>query len=277
MYLDHFGLREYPFGITPDTDFVFPGAAHQEALNTLMIAVDSGEGFIKITGEVGTGKTLLCRRFLAHMEKTGAQVAYIPNPQLEPRTLLRAIAEELLISLPAESDEFHLINAVHMALLDRACSGKRVVVCLDEAQAIPLATLEYLRLLSNLETEKTKLVQLVFFGQPELDTHLADPSVRQLRQRIAFEYRMHGLSVAEVGQYLSHRLHVAGSRQPIFSKAAVRRLHKASGGTPRVLNILAHKSLLTAFGDGGLQVDGKHVLSAVKDSPGIARAIGWWS
>lgn len=278
MYLEHFGLQEYPFGITPDTSFVFAGEAHQEALNTLMIAVESGEGFIKITGEVGTGKTLLCRRFLAQMEKAGAQVAYIPNPQLEPRTLLQAIAEELSIPLLADGDEFHLINNLHTALLDRARKGKRVVVCLDEAQAIPIATLEHLRLLSNLETEKAKLVQLVFFGQPELETNLADPSVRQLRQRIAFEYRLHGLSLAEVGQYLSHRLHVAGCRQgQIFSKTAVRRLHKASAGTPRVLNILAHKSLLATFGEGGLQVEGHHVLTAVKDSPGIARSIGWWS
>lgn len=278
MYLEHFGLAEYPFGITPDTSYVFSATAHQEALNTLLIAIESGEGFIKITGEIGTGKTLLCRRFVAHMEKSGALVAYIPNPQLEPRTLLLAVAEELAIDLPADDAEYHLIKGLHAALLERAGAGQRVVVCLDEAQAIPRETLEHLRLLSNLETEKTKLLQLVFFGQPELDTHLADPSVRQLRQRIAFEYRLHGLSHQEVAQYLVHRMRVAGCRtEGLFTRTAVRRLHKASRGTPRVLNILAHKSLLVAFGEGGQQVKGHHVVLAAKDSAGIARSIGWWS
>ncbi len=278
MYLQHFGLTEYPFGITPDTSYVFSATAHQEALNTLMVAIDSGEGFIKITGEIGTGKTLLCRRFVLQMEMAGALVAYIPNPQMEPRTLLLAIAEELGIALAADDDEFHLNKALHKALLERALAGQRVVVCLDEAQAIPLPTLEHVRLLSNLETEKMKLLQLVFFGQPELDKHLSETSVRQLRQRIAFEYRLHGFSRQEVGQYLVHRLRVAGCRQEgMFTRAAVRRLHKASLGTPRVLNILAHKSLLATFGEGGQQVKGRHVLMAVKDSPGIARPIGWWS
>ncbi len=278
MYLEHFGLKEYPFGITPDTSYVFSATAHQEALNTLLIAIESGEGFIKITGEIGTGKTLLCRRFVAQLEKTGAIVAYIPNPQLEPRTLTLAIAEELSIDLAPDDYEFHLIKALNAALLERARAGQRVVVCLDEAQAIPLATLEHLRLLSNLESEKTKLMQLVFFGQPELDERLAEPSVRQLRQRIAFEYRLHGLSHIEVMQYLSHRLRVAGCRSgDLFTKTATRRLYKASRGTPRVLNILSHKALLCAFGEGLPQVKGHHVLMAVKDSAGIAKNIGWWS
>jgi MSHA biogenesis protein MshM len=278
VYLQHFGLSEYPFGITPDTSYVFSATAHQEALNTLLIAIESGEGFIKITGEIGTGKTLLCRRFVAQMEKNGSLVAYIPNPQLEPHTLLMAIAEELGIALPADDIEIHLIKALNMALLGYAREGVRVVVCLDEAQAIPLATLEHLRLLSNLETEKAKLVQIVFFGQPELDDHLANPSVRQLRQRIAFEYRLHGLSQKEVEQYLAHRLRVAGCRQEgMFTRTAVRRLHKASRGTPRVINILAHKALLASFGEGGQSVKGHHVVMAARDSAGIARSIGWWS
>ena len=278
MYLDHFGLTEFPFGITPDTSFIYAGTAHQEALNTLLVAIENGEGFIKITGEIGTGKTLLCRRFVAQMEKAGAHVAYIPNPQLEPQTLLLAIAEELGIVLPASDDAgYHLIKAINQVLLERVMAGKRVVVCLDEAQAIPLPTLECVRLLSNLETEKDKLLQLVFFGQPELDQHLAAPAVRQLRQRIAFEYRLQGLSRLEVGQYLAHRLRCAGCRQDVFTTAAIRRLHKASGGTPRVVNILAHKALLVAFGAGLQHVTGHHVLIAAKDSAGFARRIGWWS
>ncbi len=278
MYLEHFGLTEYPFGITPDTSFVFSATAHQEALNTLLVAIESGEGFIKITGEIGTGKTLLCRRFVAHMDKAGARVAYVPNPQLSPQELMVAIAEELNVSVPEHGREIQTIKALSLALLERARAGQRVIVCLDESQAIPLESLERLRLLSNLETEKKKLVQLVFFGQPELDEHLADQRVRQLRQRIAFEYRLTGLSSLEVGQYLAHRLRVAGFRTgELFTGAAIRRLHKASGGTPRVLNILAHKSLLAAFGEGRQQVKGSHVLKAAQDSAGIAKRIGWWS
>lgn len=278
MYLGHFGLTEYPFGITPDTSFVYSATSHQEALNTLLVATESGEGFIKITGEVGTGKTLLCRRFIAQLERSGAAIAYIPNPQLEPRTLLLAIAEELRIKMEPLDFQFHLVNTLNAALLELARAGRRVVVCLDEAQAIPSESLEHLRLLSNLETEKSKLMQIIFFGQPELDDKLSDPAVRQLRQRIAFEYRLHGLSREEARQYLAHRVRVAGYRGgDLFTRGAVRRLHKASRGTPRVINILAHKSLLSAFGDGSSEVKGRHVLAAARDSASLVRQIGWWS
>lgn len=278
MYLNHFGLREFPFSITPDTSFIYSADAHQEALNTLLIGLNSGEGFIKITGEVGTGKTLLCRRFIAQMERTGAAIAYIPNPQLEPRILLLAIAEELGIAMQPLDYQFHLVNTLNAALLELARAGRRVVVCLDEAQAIPRESLEHLRLLSNLETEKSKLMQIIFFGQPELDENLANPAVRQLRQRIAFEYHLHGLSRDEARQYLAHRARVAGYRGgELFSGGAVRRLHKASRGTPRVINILAHKALLSAFGEGSAEVKGRHALAAAKDSASIVRQIGWWS
>ena len=278
MYLTHFGLSELPFGITPDTGFVFSATSHQEAMNTLLVALASGEGFIKITGEIGTGKTLLCRRFMASLG-SDVSVAYIPNPQLEPRTLLMAIAEELGIPLEKYDYQFHLIKHMNEALMKQAEDGRRVVVCIDEAQAIPLETLESLRLLSNLESEKAKLMQVVLFGQPELDDKLADPSVRQLRQRIAFEYRLHGLSREEVGHYLAHRLRVAGYRgnSSLFSGAAIRKLHKASRGTPRVLNILAHKALISAFGDGKSEVTGRHVINAARDSGALVRRIGWWS
>ena len=189
MYQAHFGLQELPFGITPDTSFAYACTSHQEALNTLLVAVRNGEGFIKITGEVGTGKTLLCRRFLATLDDTYAS-AYIPNPYLEPRALLLALAEELGVSLAREEDQHHLIKALTQALLGFAEHGKSVVLCLDEAQAMPIESLEALRLLTNLETEKRKLLQVVLFGQPELDDRLAQESVRQLRQRITFQYRL---------------------------------------------------------------------------------------
>lgn len=269
LYLSHFGLSEAPFGITPDTSFVFSGAAHQEALNTLLVAARGGEGFMKITGEVGTGKTLLCRRFLSTLGE-GFVTAYLPNPYLEPRTLLLALAEELGVALDKDADQYHLLKALNLALLNFARQKKSVLLCLDEAQAMPLETMETLRLFSNLETEKRKLLQLVLFGQPELDDQLANPSIRQLRQRITFYYRLRGLNRNEVEHYLAHRLRVAGHRgNSLFSSAAIRALHRASVGTPRVLNILAHKAMMSVFGEGGQQVLPRHVRLAVDDTEGV--------
>jgi MSHA biogenesis protein MshM len=274
MYLSHFGLKELPFGITPDTQFVFAGNAHQEALNTLLVAIQSGEGFIKITGEVGTGKTLLCRRFLSALGD-GYVTAYLPNPYLEPRILLLAIAEELGLSLERYDHHFHLVKAVNECLLGYARQEKSVVLCIDEAQAMPIESLESLRLLSNLETEKRKLLHLVLFGQPELDTKLADPSVRQLRQRIAFHCRLGRLQRDELEFYLSHRLRVAGYRgDRVFAPSAVRLIHRASRGTPRVVNILAHKALLSAFGEGRRQVAAPHLRTAVRDTE--EARLPWW-
>lgn len=276
MYEPHFGLREPPFGITPDTSFTYAGNAHQEALNTLLVAARNGEGFMKVTGEVGTGKTLLCRRFLAALEPARFVSAYIPNPYLEPRTLTFALADELRIPLSRDADQHHLLKELARALLNFARQGKTVVVCLDEAQAMPLETLEALRLLTNLETEKRKLLQVVLFGQPELDERLAHVSVRQLRQRITFQYRLSALSAGEVEHYLAHRLRVAGYRgNQLFTRQAVRRLHRASRGVPRLVNIIAHKSLLLAFGEGQQQVLPEHVRSAAADTPAAAAKRRW--
>ena len=276
MYQSHFGLQELPFGITPDTSFAYACASHQEALNTLLVAVKNGEGFIKITGEVGTGKTLLCRKFLATLGDTYVS-AYIPNPYLEPRTLLLALAEELGVSLAKEDDQHHLIKGLTHALLDFAGQGKSVVLCLDEAQAMPIESLEALRLLTNLETEKRKLLQVVLFGQPELDAKLAGDSVRQLRQRITFQYRLGELGREELDYYLAHRLRVAGYRgNRLITKPAVRALHRASGGIPRLINVLAHKSMLLAFGEGAQQVTPGHVHAAANDTPAARRPSGWW-
>ncbi|MCK6405888.1 MAG: AAA family ATPase [Rhodocyclaceae bacterium] len=275
MYLQHFGLNEFPFGITPDTSFVFSAQGHQEALNTLLVALQCGEGFVKITGEVGTGKTLLCRRLLQTLGD-GAVTAYLPNPNLEPQTLLLALAEELRIDDAANLDQYHLLRRINRALLDFARSGKRVVLCIDEAQAMPLDTLEALRLVSNLETEKRKLIQIVLFGQPELDEKLANPVVRQLLQRITFHQRLQGLDREEIALYLQHRMRVAGYRgEPLFSPGALRALRRATGGTPRLINVLAHKSLMSAFGEGRQVVKFQHVKGAAQDTEG-ARSAGWW-
>jgi MSHA biogenesis protein MshM len=275
VYLNHFGLREFPFGITPDTSFIYSADAHQEALNTLLIGLNTGEGFIKITGEVGTGKTLLCRRFLATLGEDQL-VAYLPNPMLEPRILLIAIAEELGLKLQGFDYQFHLLKEFNQHLLDMAAQGKRVVICIDEAQSMPLESLEALRLLSNLETEKRKLLQVVMFGQPELDQKLADPAVRQLRQRIVFHYRMPGLKLQEAAHYLAHRLRVAGHRDgDVFPPASARRLFRWSSGTPRLVNVLAHKSMLLAYGEGKTRVSRAHVDLAGNDTEGL-RPLHWW-
>lgn len=275
MYLDHFGLREFPFGITPDTSFIYSADAHQEALNTLLIGLETGEGFIKITGEVGTGKTLLCRRFLATL-KDDQVVAYLPNPMLEPRMLLLAIAEELGLTLLGHDYQYSLLKQFNQHLMQMATEGKKVIICIDEAQSMPLESLEALRLLSNLETEKRKLLQVVMFGQPELDQKLADPSVRQLRQRIVFHYRMPGLRQQEAVHYLAHRLRVAGHRDGnVFSAPTSRLLFQWSRGTPRLLNILAHKSMLLAYGEGTTRVGRRHVALAGRDTEG-STAPAWW-
>jgi len=279
MYRSHFGLREPPFGITPDTSFAFSCATHQEALNTLLVAVSTGEGFMKITGEVGTGKTLLCRRFLATLDAKFV-TAYIPNPYLEPRALMLTLADELRVPVDAGAEQHQLLKHLSHALLDFAREGKRVVVCLDEAQAMPLETLEALRLLSNLETEKRKLLQVVLFGQPELDDNLAQESVRQLRQRITFQYHLGALSRKELDYYLVHRLRVAGYvGAPLFPARATAQIYRATRGVPRLVNIVAHKSLLLAYGEGGHAVMPRQVRSAARDTQSARgrRQAWWWS
>jgi MSHA biogenesis protein MshM len=270
IYLNHFGLREPPFGITPDTSFFFACASSQEGLNTLLVAVANGEGFIKITGEVGTGKTLLCRKLLATLSDNCA-TAYIPNPNLEPRTLLFALCDELDVEVEPDLDQHRLIKALNHALLDFARERRRVVICLDETQAMPLETLETLRLLTNLETEKRKLAQVILFGQPELDQKLAHESVRQLRQRITFQHHLGTLTREELAHYLAHRLSVAGYvGDGVFSGPAVGAIHRATRGVQRLVKLLAHKSMMLAFGEGVRQVRVRHARAAIADTPAVS-------
>ena len=272
MYLTHFALREPPFGLTPDTAFAFACTPHQEALNTLLLASASGEGFMKVTGEVGTGKTLLCRRFLAQLDEASI-TAYIPNPSLDPHGLLLALAEELGIECDRDGNQTDLVKALNNVLLEHAKNGKRVIVCLDEAQAMPLETLESLRLLSNLETEKRKLFQVVLFGQPELDKKLADESVRQLQQRITFQYHLSPLLRRELEYYVSHRLRIAGYMgDRLFNRASLNALYRATRGVPRLINIVAHKALLAAYGQGRHYVSAAHVRRAAEDTPSARRS-----
>ncbi|MFQ6404255.1 ExeA family protein [Methylophilus sp. 'Pure River'] len=276
MYLQHFGLKEYPFTITPDTSFYYATRSLQEALNTLLIAIQSGEGFVKITGEVGTGKTLLCRRLLKALEPS-CMVAFIPNPYLDPHALLMTLANEFGVAFKPDFTHHDMIDALNRKLLTFADEGRHVVVCLDEVQAMPLETLEALRLLSNLETEKRKLIQVVIFGQPELEERINHPSIRQLRQRIGFEYHLKGLQWSELGFYLNHRMHIAGYQGGmIFTPASMRLLYRYANGIPRLLNILAHKSLLSAFGRGQQGVSAEDVRAAIMDTQASVKAQHRW-
>jgi MSHA biogenesis protein MshM len=279
MYLDHFGLHESPFSITPDTAFTFAAPSHQDALTTLLVALRGGEGFVKVTGEVGTGKTLLCRTLLAALaQEDGVVTAYLPQPQLAPREMLRALAAELRLDPRRRSAAPELHAAIEQGLIAAAEQGQRVVVCIDEAQAMPAETLEALRLLSNLETAKRKLLQIVLFGQPELDTLLASAACRSLASRIGFAAELAPLTRADFARYLQHRLLVAGWRGPaVFGVVARALLYRASHGVPRRANMLAHKALLLAYGDGVHRVSARHAWAAVRDgrrhAPSL-RAIG---
>lgn len=279
MYLRHFSLREAPFSITPDPAFFFPHDGAQAALNTLLVALRSGEGFLKIVGEVGCGKTVLCRQLLKTLQAE-CVTAYIPNPDMGPDDLLLALALELNVELTAPHSRYQMLGALRDCLLQHAEAGRRVVVCIDEAQAIPLRTVESLRLLSNLETEKQKLLQLVLLGQPELDERLARPEIRQLLQRITFSEHLGPMAARSVPAYLQHRLATAALDEltdvKLFDAAAARALGRYSGGVPRLVNVLAHKSLMLVYGENGHRVKTRHVRMAAADTPGVQAPPSWW-
>lgn len=266
MYLAHFGLREAPFSLTPDTGFFFNGAGFQEALNVLFVALESGEGFVKITGDPGTGKTLLCRKLLNTLQE-GYVTAYIPNPLLSPMDLYKALADELGIPFKRDLGFQRFLGLVTRRLLELAQAGKNVVLLVDESQSLPDETLEALRLMTNLETEKHKILQVVLFGQPELDQRLERPECRQLKQRITFSYVLKGLNESELNSYISHRLQVAGyNGPPLLEAGAMKMLGRVGRGVPRVVNILCHKALMAAFGEGRSLVGEDQVRRAVADT-----------
>lgn len=268
MYEQFFGLKEKPFSLTPDTEYFYRYSGHQEALNVLLVALRNGEGFVRVVGEVGTGKTLLCRQLLKVLQNDCATV-YLPNPLLTPRELYQAIVCELELEVPAGATVQYLNQRILEELIRLRELDRPLVVLIDEAQAMPLQSLEALRLLSNLETEKEKLLHIFFFAQPEFEQRLAQTELRQLRQRITYSYRLPTLRLQEVSGYLDHRLQVAGYKaQGMFQPAAVRLLHRASRGVPRVINLLAHKSLLAAFGKGLRQIDKRILRAAIKDTKG---------
>jgi len=266
MYQQHFGLRELPFSLTPDTGYFFSYGHYADALNTLLVALRVGEGFIKVSGEVGTGKTLLCRKLINSLDAQFVS-AYIPNPMLTPYGLQTAVAEELGLEISRNYGQHQLQKMIAERIIELNGMGKRVVLCLDEAQAMPLETLETLRLLTNLETEKSKLLQVVLFGQPELDKHLDDARVRQLKQRITFSYQLRPIDPHGLDSYVTHRLLVAGYQGGnLFQPGAMQSLYRASRGIPRLINILSHKAMMVAYGRGETTVGAGHVKSAIDDT-----------
>jgi MSHA biogenesis protein MshM len=279
MYLGHFSLREAPFSITPDTDFFYPHEGAQASLNMLLVALRSGEGFLKVVGELGCGKTVLCRQLLKTLQGEFV-TAYIPNPDMGPDDLLLALADELCVVIAHPVQRHAVMNGIGACLVQHARQGRRVVVCIDEAQAIPVRTVESLRLLSNLETEKRKLLQIVLLGQPDLDTKLQRPEIRQLLQRITFSEYLGPMELDRVPVYLSHRLDTAAldrnTRTELFAPAAAAAIARASGGVPRLINVLAHKCLMLAYGEGVDCVSPEHVRLAVADTASLKKPAPWW-
>lgn len=246
MYEAYFGLRDTPFSITPNPRYMFMSQRHAEALAHLQYGVASGGGFIQLTGEVGTGKTMLVRCMLEELP-AGVDVALIINPALDGADFLRAICDELQLPRDGEQSSHALMQKLNRHLLESHAAGRRTVLIVDEAQALPPGTLEQIRLLTNLETESTKLLQILLVGQPELRDTLARNDLRQLAQRITGRYHLPPLSRPELERYIRHRLAVAGAPGRIFTPAAVRAVHRASQGIPRLANVLCDRALLGAY------------------------------
>ena len=270
MYEKYYGLNEKPFNLTPDTDFYYQSLTHQQALNVLMISLKNGDGFIKLTGEVGTGKTLLCRKLLDILDDQFSTV-YIPNPYMSCKALLKAVAEEMGLEQTEEDGDF--LASINEQLIRNAQENKQTVILLDEAQSLPVESLDAIRLLSNLETEKQKLVQIVLFGQPELDQVLENKNIRQLKQRIVHASELQTLSFTNVVRYVEHRLRSAGYYGPnIFTRKALQRLYKKSLGIPRIINLLSNKALMLAYAAGVFYVDARMIDEAAEDSQQVNKA-----
>jgi type II secretory pathway predicted ATPase ExeA/septal ring-binding cell division protein DamX len=266
MYYEHFGLTQAPFKITPNTDFFFTGGNRGPVLEALLYAITRGEGIVKVTGEVGSGKTMLCNMLQDRLPDLVESV-YLANPSVGPEEVLQAIAFELQLGLDRNADRLEVMHALQDYLVKRHAEGMRVVVFIEESQSMPLATLEEIRLLSNLETRSDKLLQIVMFGQPELDENLRRPEIRQLRDRIAHSFRLQPLTDEEVREYLMFRMRAAGYRGPdIFSSGVVRQIAKASSGLTRRVNLIADKALLAAFSEDTHTIRPRHVQAALRDS-----------
>jgi len=278
MYLEYFGLGKPPFRITPDTHVFFEGRQRGPALLALKYAVESGEGITKVVGEVGTGKTMLCR-MLPTIANDDIDWVYLAHPSLSADQMLQEIARELGLEMTAHGDKLTVMRSLHTTLLQRHAANRKVVVLVEEAQEIPLQTLEELRLLSNLETDEHKLLQIVLFGQPELDERLADRKIRQLRERITHSLYLQPLDLSDIHAYLNFRLRASGHQGPdLFTPQSARVIEKYSHGLIRRINILADKALLAAYASGSSTIRVSDIKRAAIDSQYVARRPRWpWS
>ncbi|HEU0152723.1 MAG TPA: AAA family ATPase [Arenimonas sp.] len=268
MYLEHYGLAEPPFSITPDPRFVYLSERHRDALAHLLFGIGQGGGggFVQLTGEVGTGKTTLCRLLLEQLPEN-TRVALVLNPRLSPVELLETICEELRIPLDGRRGSLKaLVDALNAYLLQAYADGLRVVLIIDEAQNLSVEALEQVRLLTNLETDTQKLLQIVLLGQPELRELLAREDLRQLAQRITARFHLTPLDAGEIDHYLRHRFAVAGGQRFPFTKLAVKRIHQHSGGVPRLANIIAERALLAGYAHDEAQIGERWVDRAAREA-----------
>jgi len=279
IYLTHFGLEKAPFSLTADPHFYIDFIPHKEALEVITTALSFGESILKITGEVGTGKTLLCNKLQQELSEQ-YHICNIDNAYLSAHELRCVIASKIGIDKADFDEQFLLTEKIKERLLILRSEGTKVLVLVDEAQALPDSTLEALRLFSNLETDADKLLQVILFGQPELDLRLADPKLRQLRQRITFSYQLRALSEKEIEHYISERLRQAGYRGArLFNPGVCRKISQASRGIPRLINILAHKILILSYGEQHYKITNKLVKEAVADTEdayALPSLTGWW-
>ena len=266
MYQGHFGLDRPPFKITPDTSLFFKGNQRGAVLEALMYAVTSGEGIIKVVGEVGSGKTMLCRMLEVRLTDR-VDIVYIANPSLSPDNILHVIAHEMGLDVKNSSSKLDVMQQISEYLLERHADNRQVVLFVEEAQSMPIETLEEVRLLSNLETEHSKLLQMVLFGQPELDEKLAQDHIRQLKERITHSFYLDPFPPNDTLEYLNFRLRSVGYRGPdVFNRKTANAIKKYSGGLTRRINILADKALMASFSEGGHEVTLKHVHTGAIDS-----------
>src|SRR5262245_6841734 len=275
MYAAYFGLTERPFSLAPDPRYLYLSDAHREALAHLLYGLGEGGSFVQLTGEVGTGKTTVCRALLEQLPPE-VDVAMIFNPRLTSVELLGAVCDELRVSYPAGTTSTKvLVDALSQALLDAHARGRRTVLIIDEAQNLSARVLEEIRLLTNLETTKEKLLQVILIGQPELAEHLSRRNLRQLAQRVTARYHLRSFTAEESQKYVMHRMEIAGQRQPIFTKQAVRAAHRLSRGTPRLLNTICDRALLGAYATGQTKVKESVVRRAAKEVLGSRRSRRW--
>lgn len=265
MYLNHFGLREMPFSITPDPAYLYMSPRHQEALGHLLYGTGQYGGFVQLTGEVGTGKTLVVRTLLAQKIE-GVDVAMVHNPRQSEREFLASVCDELHVEYRSDASLKELVDALNHALLQTHAAGRRTVLIIDEAQNLEPGVLEQIRLLTNLETHKEKLLRIMLIGQPELIDLLARPDLRQLAQRITARYHLTPLSEPETREYIRHRLRVAGGDPGLFSPEAIQAVQQESRGVPRLINILCDRALIGAYGSHQKQVSGALVRQAAAES-----------